>query len=95
MALPDPHRVTAEHIRALAVADQMRGGRTCLVDTDEGIKFVTPAAVLAPGSGVRRLLMSLTDLAEDAASAGLTCAAFVKATAAEVADALNAVLAEK
>lgn len=85
----DPHRVTRSHVRALAAADRMRGERTCLADTDDGIRFVTPGAVLTPGSGVRRLLMCRVDLVEDAANAGQTLAAYVAANAGRIAADLN------
>ncbi|GGL12882.1 hypothetical protein [Mangrovihabitans endophyticus] len=90
----EPHRVTADHVRALAIADRMRGRRTCLVDSDEGICFVSPEAVLAPGSTVRRLLLSRSALTEDAAASGLSVAAFARVNGGRVAAELNNVLAE-
>lgn len=85
----DPHRVTVQHLQALAAADKMRSGATCLVDTVDGVRFVSPAAVLASGGGVRRLLMTRVDLVESAEARGLTVAAYLREYGAELARELN------
>jgi hypothetical protein len=85
----DPHRVTAQHIHGLAAADKMRAGGTLLVDTDDGLRFVAPGAVFAPALSVRRILLTHTDLVEDAGNAGLTLSAFLKAHAGRIAAELN------
>jgi hypothetical protein len=94
----DPHRVTADHIRGLAVdPSKVRELHDVLVDTDDGIRLVTQNAVGAAfteASTIRRLLLSRTELAEDAGHAGLTVTAYVRSNAARVAAELNAVLAE-
>lgn len=90
----DPNRVTARHIHGLAAADTMRGGRTILADTDDGLRYVDPGAVFAAESTVRRLLLTTTELREDADAAGMTVAAYVRAHAAQIARQLNTILKE-
>ncbi|GAA0493986.1 hypothetical protein Ade02nite_20850 [Paractinoplanes deccanensis] len=93
----DPHRVTADHIRGLSVDPaKVREPHDVLVDTTEGIRLVTQAAVggvFREGSTIRRLLMSRTDLVESADYAGMTLAAYVKANAGRIAADLNSSLA--
>lgn len=90
----DPHRVTVQHIHGLAVSDRDRGGTTVLADTDVGLRYVTPAAVFGEGSNVRRLLLTDTDLREDAAAAGLSMSAYLRERAGRIATELNDVLAD-
>jgi hypothetical protein len=90
----DPHRVTAQHIHGLAAADRMRGGNSVLADTDDGLRYVNPAAVLVDDSTVRRILLTSTDLQEDAAASGATMSAFLRANAGRLAKELNDVLTE-
>lgn len=94
----DPHRVTREHILGLSVDPvKVREPHDVLVDTDTGIRLVTQAAVGAvftPGSTIRRLLISRTDLVEQASYSGLTFSAFVRANAAKIAAELNDVMEE-
>lgn len=54
-----------------------------------------PTRSCAPGSGVRRLLITRTDLIEDADHAGLTLTAFLRANAGRIAADLNAILEAK
>lgn len=88
------HRVTTAHIRYLAAGPARAGGQrgTALVDTDDGIRLVPAAEVLA--SGVRRLLLTRTDLAEDAAAAGRTVSEHVRAEGGRYAAELNTLIAE-
>lgn len=88
----DPHRVTAQHIYGLAAADRMRGETIILADTDDGLRYVNPNAVFADGSKVRRLLLTNTDLQEDAVASGLSMSAYLKANASRLASELNDIL---
>lgn len=90
----DPHRVTTKHIGYVAAAPTRADGNVAgvLVDTDDGIRLVTANAVLAPDSGVRRLLLTSTDLAEDAAAAGVSISDYVRANAGRIAAYLNDVI---
>ena len=89
------HRVTVEHLQFLVARNgPVDHGATALVDADDGIRIVNPNLVLAPGSGVRRLLLTRIDLTEDAQAAGLTLSAYVRANAGRIAADLNAVLDE-
>jgi hypothetical protein len=94
----DPHRVTVQHIIALSVdPEKIRQAHTVLVDTDDGIRLVTQAAVgaaFSDGSTIRRLLMSRTDLVELAGYSELTFSAYVKANAGRIAAELNIVLTD-
>ena len=85
----DPHRVTTQHIHGLAAADRMRAEATILVDTDDGLRLVAPGAVFAPALNVRRILLTRTDLVEDAGNSGLTLSAYLKAHAGRIAAELN------
>ncbi len=91
------HRVTTKHIAYLAAAPTRADGNVAgvLADTDRGIALVTASAVLAPGSGVRRLLLTSTDLAEDAANAGVSVSDYVRTHAGRIAADLNAVIREE
>lgn len=90
-----PHRVTADHIRGLAVEPgTMREDRTVLADTNDGIRLVGADAVLTPGSGVRRLLLTHVDLVQDAAADGLTLAAYVRKEAGRIAREINEMLSD-
>ncbi len=90
------HRVTTKHIAYLAAAPTRADGNVAgvLADTDRGIGLVTADAVLVPGSGIRRVLMTRTDLAEDAAAAGMAVSEFVRANARRIAAELNDVIQE-
>lgn len=88
----DPHRVTAKHIHGLAAADKMRGQNSILADTDDGLRYINPSAVFAEGSKVRRLLLTGTDLQEDAAASSLSMPAYLKANATRLASELNDIL---
>ena len=88
----NPHRVTAEHIHGLAVADRMHTDRACLVDTDKGIRLVTADYVLAEDSTVRRMLLTRTDLIDGVHAANTTMSAYLKAHAGRIAAELNAVM---
>ncbi len=89
------HRVTVEHLRHLtATTGPVDHGATALVDTDGGIRIVSPGVILQPGSGVRRLLTTRTDLAEDAQTVGVPLSEFVRVNAGRIAGELNAVLRE-
>jgi hypothetical protein len=94
----DSHRVTADHIRGLSVDPaRVREPHDVLVDTADGIRLVTQAAVgavFSPGSTIRRLLISRTDLIEQAGYSGLSLAAYVRANAGRIAAELNEVLAD-
>lgn len=90
------HRVTVDHLRFLtARTGPVDHGATALVDTGDGIRVVAPGLVLDPGSGVRRLLTTRTDLVEDAQAAGLTVSEFMRTDAARIAAELNATLDAK
>ncbi|MER7280555.1 hypothetical protein ABT369_39560 [Dactylosporangium sp. NPDC000244] len=87
------HRVTTDHLHFLtARTGPVDHGATALVDTNAGIRIVAPGLVLEPGSGVRRLLTTRTDLVEDARVAGLTVSEFMRANAGRIAADLNAIL---
>jgi predicted alpha/beta-hydrolase family hydrolase len=90
----EPHRVTAQHIHGLAASSRMRGSRTILADTEDGLRYVAAGDVLAAGTKVRRMLLTLGDLSDDALNAGLSLPAYLKAHASRIAAELNAVLAE-
>ena len=87
--MTNAHKVTTKHLLGLTAAPEK-----ALVDTDDGIRIVTAATVLAEGSRVRRCLLAGTDLADDAANAGQTPNAYVRANGARIAAELNAVLAD-
>ena len=89
-------RVTTKHLSYLAAGPYRAGGkrRTALVDTDSGIQLIPPDAVLAPGSGVRRLLLTRATLAEYSDAAGLSPSAYVRAYGGLIAADLNVLLAE-
>jgi hypothetical protein len=87
------HRVTIDHLRFLtARAGPVDHGATALVDTDDGVRIVSPGLVLEPGSGVHRLLTTRIDLVEDAQNAGLTLSEFVRVNASRIAADLNAII---
>ncbi|GAA3455700.1 hypothetical protein GCM10018962_75330 [Dactylosporangium matsuzakiense] len=67
-------------------------GATALVDTDDGVRIVRPHLILRPRGGMRRLLMTRSDLVEDAEAAELTLSEFLRANAASIDTDLNAVL---
>ena len=90
--LTDPPRVTVQHITGLAAAGKMRGNRTVLALTTDGLGYVSPDHVIADNSNVRRMLLTLTDLREEASNAGLTVSGYLKANAARIVAELNAVL---
>jgi hypothetical protein len=94
----DRRRVTVKLIQALAVdPTKLREPRSVLVDTTAGLALVTQSAlngVFAEGSVIRRLLLTRTDLVEDADAAGLTLSAYVWANASRIAADLNTVLDE-
>lgn len=78
-------RVTADHIRYLAA----RTNTKTLVDTLDGIALVDAGSILTPGANVTRLLLTKTDLLEDAAAADQTITAYLDANAARIAAELN------
>jgi hypothetical protein len=87
------HRVTVEHLLHLtARTGPVDHGATALVDTDDGIRIVNPSLILQPGSGVRRLLATRTDLVEDAQIAGVPLSEFMRANGGRIAADLNAIL---
>jgi hypothetical protein len=89
------HRVTFDHLHLLTARTGPVDHRaTALVDTDDGIRIVAPGLVLTPGSGIRRLLTTRTDLVEDARVAGLTVSEFMRDNAGRIAAELNAGLRE-
>lgn len=90
----DPHRVTAEHIHGLAAADKMRGERTILADTNDGLRYVSAGAVFADGSLVRRVLLTREDLVADVDGSGLSLSAYLQANAGRIAAELNDLLAD-
>lgn len=90
----DPHRVTAKHVHGLAAAERMNGDRTILADTDDGLRYVSAGSLFVEGSKVRRLLLTLEDLRDDADRAGLSMSAYLRENAARVAGELNDVMAE-
>ena len=94
MIAPASHRVTAQHIHGLAAADQLRGGNTILADTDAGIRYVAASSAFEPEVGVRRLLLTLEDLAADAVASGLSMSQFLRADASRIAAELNDVIAD-
>jgi hypothetical protein len=83
------HRVTVKHIRYLASGPKRHNGQVAgaLVDTDDGIRLIIPDEVF--GDGVRRLLMSLADLADDADAAGMTPPAYAREHGGRIAAELN------
>jgi hypothetical protein len=89
----DPHRVTAQHIHGLSASDGMRGGNSVLADTDSGLRYVNPGAALVQGSGVRRILLTTTDLREDVEASGMSMSAYLRANAGRIAQELNDLLA--
>ncbi len=89
------HRVTTDHIRHLtARTGPVDHGHTVLADTDAGIRIVAAGAVLDPTSGVRRLLLTRTDVFEDANQAGLSVSAYVRERGARIAADLNELIEE-
>ncbi len=90
------HRVTAKHVNYLAAApgraDGTRG--SVLADTDHGIRLVDPGQVLAPGSGVRRVLLTRTELLDLAGGSGLAVSGFVRANAGRIARELDSLITD-
>lgn len=88
-------RVTLEVLRGLAAGAHSRQQGTVLVWTDDGLRFMAPGAVLAPGSTARQYLYDLTSLQEEAGSYGLSVSAFLREHGAELARELNNILDEE
>ena len=87
------HHVTVERLQFLVARDgPVTHGATALVDTDDGVRIVHPNQVLQPGSGVRRLLLTRTDVIDDAQAAGVPVSEYVRANAGRIAAELNALL---
>ncbi len=92
--MPNPHRVTAQHIHGLAASDRMRGNRTILATTDDGIRYVSADSVFADRSTTRRILLTVEDLREDAGRSGLSMSDYLRVNASRIAREINAELAE-
>lgn len=95
MSRPISHRVTRDHVAFCASAPAQADGRrrASLVDTDQGIALVTPDQVLA-GGGVRRLLLTRTELVESAQAAGLSVSEYVRRHGGRLAADLNKLISE-
>lgn len=89
----DAHHVTAQHIHGLTAASRMRGNRTILADTDDGLRYVAAGDVFSDGAKVRRVLLTLDDLRDDVRLSGLNMSTWLRQNAARVAGDLNTVLA--
>lgn len=86
----DLHRVTVRHIQGLTVDKP----NSTLADTDAGLRYIQAGAALVPGSGVRRLLLSRTELVEEAGAVNVTLAAYVRDNASRIAAELNELIGE-